>query len=860
MSTPLEHRERGQALRAQGRHAEAIEAFSAAAAAALALGDPTLAARVQVGSVDSLGMLGRYDEAQALAEALERTLVAQGESDAAGKVIFNLGALHYRRDAYAAALACFERAGEAFASSPQAPFLLPHVWTNTALALTFLDRTDEALALYQQALVAFRETEQWGEAAIVEANIGFVHQVSGRYGAALAALNPARQALEEQGRLHDAARYTLDAGEAYRALNLIPEARECYEQALAIFAQNPLPYDEARALLGRSATQPEALQDLAQAEAIFQRLRVLPQRAHVQLIRAQHLQSAGSQAEARALAAAAGRTFAHAGLKGWAAEAALVEVLCGVPNPSRLHRIRRVAQQTGRGWLECRALLALGRFYAAQGKRAVALRHLRASVTVLESARGLLAQEEIHTAFLRDKLEVYEALAGLLLERGTPQDIAEALEQVERSRSRLLLERVLSAVSGDRLSVLPEDLRDQLASLRAQLSRAYHREVALGESEARRLTLTTTLRLETLERTYQQLLRELELGQTPAASTLAPPVGAAELCQSLGPDQCLVEYYQHQGSLGAFVLTQKGIRFVSGLCTLSVLEATLRRLRFYLQTAATDAETLQAAVPCEGIEGVLRRLYDQLLRPLEASLPMGQLVIVPQGLLHRVPFQALHNGEQSVVDRWELTLAPSASLWYTLCQHPPVAVGRDVLLMGVPEPGIAQVAQELQTLSEALPGAHVFCGAAATRETFHREAPGKQLIHLATHGLFRADNPLFSGLRFADSWLLARDLYGIRLDAELVTLSACRTGVSEVAPGDELFGLVRGFLAAGAKALAVSLWPADDRATAQLMPLFYRALLAGAAPSAALRSAQQQLRKLYPHPYHWAAFCLIGSK
>lgn len=213
-----------------------------------------------------------------------------------------------------------------------------------------------------------------------------------------------------------------------------------------------------------------------------------------------------------------------------------------------------------------------------------------------------------------------------------------------------------------------------------------------------------------------------------------------------------------------------------------------------------------------------------------------------------------------MIDRWELTLAPSASLWYTLGQRPPARHTAPALLMGVPEPGIAQVAEELQSLSQAFPEATVFCGETATLEAFQTEAAGKRLIHLATHGLFRADNPLFSGLRFADGWLLARDLYRLHLDAELVTLSACRTGVSEVAPGDELFGLVRGFLAPGASALAVSLWPADDRATAQLMPTLYRALLAGATPSAALRTAQQQLRRDFPHPYHWAAFCLIGSR
>lgn len=862
-ATPLAWRVRGQALRALARHAEAVEAFTAAAALAQALGDPAQAARVQVGSIDSLGMLGRYDEAEALARALERELHEAGEGDAAAKVVFNLGALHYRRDRYAAALACFERAGERFAASPHAAALLPHVWTNTALALTFLDRTDEALALYSQAGLAFTETGQVLEAALVDANIGFVHHVSGHYVAALAALSRARAAFTSQGRPHEAARYTIDAGDVYRALNLLPEARECYEQALALFAELPLDYDEARARVGRAATLtagPEALTELTRAETIFLQQGVAPQQAQVRLLRARLALTEGRRDEARREATAAARTFTRAGLPGWSAEAALLSVEAGESTPRRLRRLHRVAQRTGRGWLEARVSLALGRHYAALGKTAVARRHLRASVARLEAVRAHLAQEDLHTAFLSDKLAVYKALVTLLLEQDTPETVAEALELVEHSRSRLLLERILSAIPEDS-AALSTPLQSQLRTLRAQLSRAYHREVALGDGEARRLTLGDSQALESLERTYSQLLRTAELDRSAHHSgPLTPPIRSDVLRQSLCPEQCLIEYYAHQGQLGAFVLTRAGVRFVPNLCSLESLEAALRRLRFYLQTAATDAEERPATLPLTGIQAVLERLYDQLLRPLGELGGATQLIVIPQGPLHRVPFHALHDGHQAALDRWELLVAPSASLWHTLRQRPERPRETSAFLLGVPEPGIAQVAQELATLAETLPEATVFCGESATLEAFRQHAPGKRLLHLATHGLFRTDNPLFSGLRFADGWLLARDLYDLRLDAELVTLSACRTGVSEVAPGEELFGLVRGFLAAGAKALAVSLWPADDTATARLMGLFYAALQGGCAPGAALRQAQLRLRQELPHPYHWAPFYLIGAR
>jgi CHAT domain-containing protein len=122
------------------------------------------------------------------------------------------------------------------------------------------------------------------------------------------------------------------------------------------------------------------------------------------------------------------------------------------------------------------------------------------------------------------------------------------------------------------------------------------------------------------------------------------------------------------------------------------------------------------------------------------------------------------------------------------------------------------------------------------------------------------DNPLFSGLQMADGWLFAHDLYESALSCDLATLSACQTGMVSVEAGDELFGLVRGFLAAGARSVTASLWPAHDHATALLMQQFYTHWQQGASKAAALRVAQQQMRCRYPHPYHWAAFVLVGER
>jgi CHAT domain-containing protein len=132
------------------------------------------------------------------------------------------------------------------------------------------------------------------------------------------------------------------------------------------------------------------------------------------------------------------------------------------------------------------------------------------------------------------------------------------------------------------------------------------------------------------------------------------------------------------------------------------------------------------------------------------------------------------------------------------------------------------------------------------------------VLHLACHGYFRPDNPLFSSLRLADGWLTVRDAYDLDLSCDLVTLSACETGVSAIAPGDELIGLARGFFSAGAPALLVSLWRVDDHITADMMASFYKQLREGDGPAAALRHAQRELLERHPHPFFWSPFVLLG--
>ncbi len=148
----------------------------------------------------------------------------------------------------------------------------------------------------------------------------------------------------------------------------------------------------------------------------------------------------------------------------------------------------------------------------------------------------------------------------------------------------------------------------------------------------------------------------------------------------------------------------------------------------------------------------------------------------------------------------------------------------------------------------------------ATLEHLRSAAADCGLLHLAAHGLFRPEAPLLSSIHLADQWMAVQDVYDLDLKASLVTLSACETGLGHDEGGDEMVGLVRGFLHAGARSLLVSLWMVDDKSMTDLMIRFYTHWLAGKTKSQALRQAQLDIMGQYEHPYYWSPLVLVGNE
>jgi CHAT domain-containing protein len=230
-------------------------------------------------------------------------------------------------------------------------------------------------------------------------------------------------------------------------------------------------------------------------------------------------------------------------------------------------------------------------------------------------------------------------------------------------------------------------------------------------------------------------------------------------------------------------------------------------------------------------------------------------MVVPYGCLHYLPFNVLHTEKHYLIEDCEIVLAPTSGL---LTREAPVRPTGAVVLAHSNNGRLPYTLTEAGMVHELLSG-RLYQEEATSRKLMAQKPV--QILHIAAHGKHRIDQPDLSFVQLGDGQLVTDDLLQQDLSYELVTLSACETGWAAVKPGEELIGLGRGVLCAGAGALLASLWRVEDRHTAEFMQRFYNGLKAGESKAAALRGAQRQMLQRTPdlHPAFWGAFQLVGD-
>ena len=780
--------------------------------------------------------------------------------------------------------------------------------------------------LFHDALSVWRDQELWVDAADALRGLGQLELRRGDYRAAVVTLREATTILDRTGPEADALATRGELASALAATGELQRASDELREALRRADSSQVPPGVHAGLLLRHADLATRLNDFADADRLYARAELLYRRAAdaageaearqgrgaLLLERDDHVQAQtalegalrvqqsvgdirgaaltrlwlghaalerGDTASARRQTARAAFELEHLGdpvaLAAAIGERAAVEAAVGLPAAAEslyragLRHVRgRVAPEVT--W-RLHAGLALAR--RSQGFADDAVRELRSAIAGIEASSRSIATAERRSGFLADKWEVHAQLAFTEISRGR---VDAAFDASERLRAREMLELLargrLAAPrdTADELIAREQDLRRRISELTRELEGVGSERTALRGPDASRATEVTREALTRAQDEYVDLLAELR-EEAPAHEGLVVPRTATwrEIARRLGSGEALVEYLVSDSGSVAFIVTRDTVAAVD----LGVAQREIARLiEFARGTLEPDESRRTGSL----WRGPLRQLHRYLIAPIEESGVLTgttRLVIVAHAELHYLPFAALIGADGRVlVQRYELAVAPSASVWVTLGRRTPPKAGAGVLAVAPRPDALPASLREVEAVGRlAGPGARVLMGDEATELAFRREAPRRRVLHLATLGVLNKHNPLFSFIELVpggahDGRLEVHEVFGLTLAADLVVLSACQTGLgsgalADVPTGDDWVGLTRAFLHAGAARVVATLWPVDDWATAALMERFYEALASDDDPVRALARAQRAVRdaRATADPFYWAGFVIVGG-
>ncbi len=816
-----------------------------------------------------------------------------------------------------AARACYGAARLALAEA-QAPALEAAAWISAGRIEDLLGEPEAALFAYRTALaLQSRVGDQLGRARTLN-NLGLLEQEVGRFDQGIAAYGEALAKFTELSDLRWQARVRNNLGLAYEQVGQREAAEVQWEAALPLWrsvgdgageASTLINLAQAALALGRPDA---ALPRIDRALDLYRAAGDARGEGLALAARARGQAARGEREAARATFGQALERLAAVGDRARQADAerGLAELELGVGNSVAalppFERALALARGLGQRRREAQALDGLGRLARAQGKLEAALEFFDEALLALESERVHLPGAEAQTSFsdLSAGLSEGGIETALDLDRAHPGTGwgAQALARVERSRGRALVELLTQA--GVDLEAAVEPLR---AARRAELSR---RLAAKADRAAG--TISAAIRAQ-LAGEAAEIATQLDLfdGETRAqAPTLGalldpPPLDPQALAAGLDAETLLLVFHLGAERSTLWALTRGRIESFDLPPRRALEDAVLDLFRSLRRFDPAEREAEQ---------GALAALGSRLLGPVAAELTHRRIVIATDGALSYLPWAALTvpGSGRPLTAEHEISFVPSLSALAAVRERaagrapargliaafadpvltaddPRLALERAGILplpkatadRGEPFerlPGSAAEVERIFALAAALPASaerRVLTGFAAARSALTAPDPRGlgdfRVLHFATHGVIDAETPSLSGLalsRFTavgepiEGFLHLRDIYRLKLGADLVVLSGCETALGREVRGEGLVGLARGFLYAGATRVVASLWPVDDRVAAAFMASFYRALWSDRLPpAAALGAAQREMAtgRRTRDPAFWAGWVLLGD-
>jgi CHAT domain-containing protein len=869
-------RSKATAVYSLGRYAESVELWQEAFTIYSCCGRRSDAAAVQRSIVDALMYLGRYEESLQIAAEARAALIACEDTSGLARLDTNVGNVYHRLDRNATALEYYERALAAFRSAGDS-FGVALTSFNAANVYANLHRFATARAHYQLAEQLYREKGMTLAAAQAQYSLGYLYFLTGNYHQAIRTLHHVEPEFNRLGDTRGAALCLLDLAEIYLQMNVPVESAALARRAGDRFRALGMRYEEAKSLMFDARSQmnlnqfEEAYRLLRGAGKLFAAEGNDVQCGLIAAFRAELQLRCGSPEEALTTIAEARSVFERTDLGAKQCQARFIEA-----------RALRAAGQTDAAlrlcmelldmlkdldalWLETDLREVIGDLMLDAGNRSEAYDFFLSAIELVELRRANIRVDEFRSAFMREKLRVYEKLIRLCLEQDTPEAAERAFYYLESRKARTLIDMLTNDLDLWReASSSQADLRDEWNRVREELHWLHSRvrdTAPNRDSRSRSAALELQTEIRTRENELARLIRRAQV-EDPSFAALEGAGGltADALRKFLKPGDTVIEYYADEGRLMAFVVDDQGIDVVRMAATLSDVHEAVLEMKFLMEKFQYGADYVKShqADLLKCINDVLQRLNDLVFAPLTRRVAGRNLIIVPFDVLHNVPFHALYDGTAYLIEHCEIAYAPSARL-YTMCRSRGVRSRTRMSVFGAPDEAAPHIRDEVESIQRHFPTARCFVGDAASRKSLAEVAAESDFVHIASHAVFRQDNPMFSAFKLSGEWLNAYDVSALRMDSALVTLSGCNTGAGRVYAGDEMLGLVRSFLKAGASALVVTLWPVNDRSSAELMGAFYEGLGRGASAQTSLRDAIMKAKSRYPNPYHWSPFILIGQ-
>ena len=815
-------------------------------------------ARARLASLHALSNLGRFDEAIEAGLAARASFVEVGDRELTARADLNLGAVYAMSDDPLSALAYLDRSRPAFVDQIA---ILAQLDTNRGNALAAIDDYSGAEDAFATAVASFELTEQHLAAAIAEGNRGYLAARRGLVQQALAHFERARRMLvNSEARAHRA-RLVAEQAEVIAALGMAGEAIMSLELAIPVLRETAQGIEAARAnvtlatanfALGRNEAAHLAISaaietfvktglfvELGKAQLIAAGLALQqndPDSA-IELSDMASIHLADRPADMARAALVSARIHLHQENHSAANEA--IDLAISIANRLELTPVAADAHLLKGRWMRARGSSALDEFANA--------------VELTEQIRGTLQARTFRSAFQSDRIAPYIELLFEAI-NGDSDNAPVAFRASELVKSRGLLD-LIGGSEEPRGKLNSEDatLHQRIQTVREEVNWQYSRINEGTDTIARHQTI----------RNLEQELLTLET-QFAATSTSTDsglrPVELDRALAALSVSSLAISYNFVGDELVAIVLAEGECTVHRNLATSVEIDESLRRFR--LQVSRAHARGGGSSLPPRMIDDAKRELHQLwkfVIEPIISLHPnASEVIVVPGGALHTVPFSALWDGDHYLIEQSRITIVPSLSIFTRLSQQVQVKEDDELLIVGVADNDAPEIREEVARISAITNSGNVLLDSEATADSVLKRMAIAKSLHFAGHGRFSAAFPQASGLKCVDRWLTLAEITSSTLDRIHITLSACDTARASVQAVEELVGLSSGFYAAGARSMIMTLWPVDDRRTATLMSDCYGQRAAGASFAASLRHAQLNLIRSGEHPAYWAPFTFGG--